>query len=168
MSHTFVVLSSTTASPACKLAMAHARNFAMLIRRGDRTHSCCAFMPPASTYSLWMSSAMYRSICLVPSVPFMLHSLCLCLGRGFLGLSGSYRFGFGIFGLPRLVSAGVQLTQRALDFFHRNRSHSGCRTTQTLTPLQPPCGRIASRIRRCHAPGKFILITRTVGLLNKV
>lgn len=90
------------------------------------------------------------------------YSLCLCLGHGFLELSGSYRFGLGLSCHPRLASAGVQITRRALDSFQRNLSHSDYRTTQTLTPHQRPCGGISSSIRRCHVPSKFILITQTV------
>src|SRR6476646_3020269 len=85
MSHTFVVVSNTTSSPSCRLALAHSRNFVMLIRRGGNTHSCFAFCPPASTYSLWISRAMYRSNRLVLSIPFMLHSFCLRLGAWIFG-----------------------------------------------------------------------------------
>jgi len=43
---------------------------------------------------------------------------------------------------PRLGSAGVQLTQRALDFLHRNPSHTCSRTTLTLSSLQRSRGGI--------------------------
>jgi hypothetical protein len=154
------------------LALAHSRNFAILTWRGGINHSCFAFCPPASTYSWCMSSARYRLIWLVSSIPFMLHSFCLYLGCGFsrrasgrcrLSVAatdaGSRRFNAS----PRLGSAAVQITRPALDFFQRNLSPSGCRTTQTLTPHQRPCGGISSRIRGGHIPSKFILLTLTVG-----
>jgi len=62
---------------------------------------------------------------------------------------------------PRLVSAGVQITQRV------HKSHTGCRTTQTLTPCQRPRGWISSRIYWHHVPIKNILITQTVGPQKK-
>jgi len=143
-----VAVSSTTASPACRLAVAHSPNFAMLIRRGGSIQTCSAFIPPASTYSLWMSRAMYLSISLVSSVPFMLHSFCLRLGTWiFPGTARQGRCGLelqlpirawprlpsqiSIRRCPNLVLSLSKGTRRALDFFQRNLSHSGCRTTQT-------------------------------------
>src|SRR5512139_165457 len=110
-----------------------------------------------------MSNAIYRSICLVSSIPFMLHSLCLWLGTWIFGFE--WQLPIRVL-CPRLGSAGVQITRRALDFFQRNLSHTGCRTTQTLTPHQRPCGGIPSRIRCCHIPSKFILITPAVSHLT--
>jgi len=62
---------------------------------------------------------------------------------------------------PRLVSAGVQITQRAPPV--SRLSHTGCRAPKTLTPHPRPRGGIASRILGCHVPSKDILITPTVG-----
>ena len=49
-----------------------------------------------------------------------------------------------------------------LNFHLLRLSHTGGRTTQTLTPHPRPRGRIASRILGCHVPSKDILITQTV------
>src|SRR3989304_1813644 len=64
----------TTASPLLRYFIAHSRHLPILTRRGCITHSCLAFIPPATTYSLWMSSAMYLSMALVFSPVFMLDS----------------------------------------------------------------------------------------------
>src|SRR3990170_519655 len=74
MSHTFVVVSMTTASVSHRFFLAHSRNLPISILCGDSSHSCAALIPPARTYSLWMSNAMYRSISLVFWDPFMLNS----------------------------------------------------------------------------------------------
>src|SRR3990172_7887125 len=117
MSHTLVVVSITTASPSCRLAVAHSRNFVMLIRRGGSTHSCPAVCPPASTYSLWMSRAIYRSILLVSSVPFMLHSFCLRLGTWIFGLELQLPIRAWPL-LPSQISIRrCWVTRRVLDFF---------------------------------------------------
>ena len=86
----------TAASPLRRFAAAHSRSFSIPIRRGCITHSCCAFCPPASAYSLWMSKATYLLIPLVSFSNFMLHSLCWLFPDRISGLMWDVDFWFGV------------------------------------------------------------------------
>src|SRR3972149_533676 len=97
-SHTFVVVSITAASPLRRFAFAHSRNFSIPIRRGAITHSCWAFCPPASAYSLCMSKAMYLLIPLVSFSNFMLHSFRLLFPERISGLMWDVDFWVGVAG----------------------------------------------------------------------
>src|SRR6266545_716239 len=109
---------------------------------------------------------MYLSYPLVFWPFFMLHSL-LSLGRGFRVLSCRYRCGLSAsLAGPRLVSAGCPYNAAGFNLIcaeidpipaggQPQRSH----------PIRVPGDCITSRIRRCHVPNKYILITHTVRLL---
>ena len=157
-SHTFVVVSITTASPCRRFAC---RPFSQLLHpyptRLPSPIPAAHFVPPPAHIPCVCRRRCTVLIPLVSFSNFMLHSFCLLFPERISGLMWDVDFRVRVAGTdagsrrfcvsPRLGSAGVQLTQRAFDFLHRNLSHTRCRTTQTLTPRQRSHGGITSRIR---------------------
>jgi len=95
----------------------------------------------------------------------MLDSLCVWDVDFRFGAAGTDT-GFGALRHPRLVSAGYPYNAAGFDLTHDEfvpipasgqpkRSH----------PIRVPGDKITPRIRRCHVPNKYILITPAVGHL---